>query len=101
MSTPFEIDSFDEYLNTIHDELGQNGEGKRRLYFRGQSRLASQGYALTPSVARYPHLANLTLAEREQKECEVLETFSNHLLTDLDGIAKWLKYCAYEINGTI
>ena len=30
MSTPFEIESFDEYLNTIHSELGQNGEGKRR-----------------------------------------------------------------------
>lgn len=81
MSTPFEIASFDEYLNTIHSELGQNGEGKRRLYFRGQSKCASDGYPLTPSVARYKHLDSLTLPEREQKECEVLETFSNHLLT--------------------
>lgn len=81
MSTPFEIESFDEYLNTIHDELGQNGEGKRRLYFRGQSKRTADGYPLTPSVARYKHLDSLTLAEREQKECEVLETFSNHLLT--------------------
>jgi len=81
MSTRFEIDSFDEYLNTIHDELKPNGEGKRRLYFRGQSRLASDTYALTPSVARYKHLASLTMADLEQKECEVLETFSNHLLT--------------------
>jgi len=32
-------------------------------------------------VARYKHLGSLSLAEREQKECEVLETFSNHLLT--------------------
>ncbi|MDA8119875.1 MAG: FRG domain-containing protein [Gammaproteobacteria bacterium] len=81
MSTPFEIESFDEYLNTIHSELGQNGEGKRRLYFRGQSKRATDGYPLTPSVARYKHLGSLTLTEREQKECEVLETFSNHLLT--------------------
>jgi hypothetical protein len=81
MSTPFEIESFDEYLNTIHSELGQNGEGKRRLYFRGQSKRAVDGYPLTPSVARYKHLGNLALTEREQKECEVLETFSNHLLT--------------------
>lgn len=81
MSTPFEIESFDEYLNTIHDELGQNGEGKRRLYFRGQSKRTADGYPLTPSVARYKHLDGLTLAEREQKECEVLDTFSNHLLT--------------------
>lgn len=81
MSTPFEIESFDEYLNTIHSELGQNGEGKHRLYFRGQSKRATEGYPLTPSVARYKHLSSLPLSEREQKECEVLETFSNHLLT--------------------
>lgn len=81
MSTAFEIVSFDEYLNTIHKELGVNGEAKRRLYFRGQSKRTSEGYSLTPSVARYRHLGSLSLAEREQKECEVLETFSNHLLT--------------------
>jgi len=81
MSTPFEIESFDEYLSTIHSELGQSGEGKRRLYFRGQSKRATEGYPLTPSVARYTHLSSLSLPEREQKECEVLETFSNHLLT--------------------
>jgi hypothetical protein len=81
MSTPFEIDCFDEYLNTIHKELGGHVESRRRLYFRGQSKRASEGYPLTPSVARYKHLGSLSLAEREQKECEVLETFSNHLLT--------------------
>lgn len=81
MSTPFEIESFDEYLNTIHKELGGHVESRRRLYFRGQSKRASEGYLLTPSVAGYKHLGRLSLAEREQKECEVLETFSNHLLT--------------------
>lgn len=81
MSTPFEIDSFDEYLNTIQKELGLNGEHKRRLYFRGQSKRVHEEYPLKPSIARYPHLGKLTLAEREQLECEVLDTFSNHLLT--------------------
>lgn len=81
MSTPFVIESFDAYLNTIHSELGQTGGSRRRLYFRGQSKRAEDGYTLTPSVARYKHLGSLTLAELEQKECEVLETFSNHLLT--------------------
>ena len=80
MSTPFEIASFDEYLNTIHKELGSSGDGKQRRYFRGQGKLAIEGFPLKPSVARYPHLNSLTLADREQKECEVLETFSNHLL---------------------
>lgn len=79
MSTPGEIESFDEYLNTIHKELPR-GNGAR-LYFRGQGKLAAQGFPLTPSVARYPHLEKLSLAEREYKEAEVLETFSNHLLT--------------------
>lgn len=81
MSTPFEIESFDEYLNTIHKELGTNGENRCRLYFRGQSKRTTDGYPLTPSVARYTHLGSLSLVQREQKECEVLETFSNHLLT--------------------
>lgn len=81
MSTPFEIESFDEYLSTIHNELVSHVESRGRLYFRGQSKRASEGYPLTPSVARYKHLGSLSLAEREQKECEVLETFSNHLLT--------------------
>ncbi len=81
MSTPFEIASFDEYLNTIHKELGSHADNKRRLYFRGQSKRAADGYPLTPSVARYKHLGSLSLAELEQKECEVLETFSNHMLT--------------------
>jgi hypothetical protein len=81
MSTPFEIESFDEYLNTIHSELGQRGEGKNRLYFRGQSKRATEGYPLIPSVARYKHLGSLRPMDLAQKECEVLETFSNHLLT--------------------
>lgn len=81
MSTPFEIENFDEYLNTIHNELGANGEQKRRLYFRGQSKRVHQGYSLKPSIARYDHLGTLPLAALEQLECEVLETFSNHLLT--------------------
>lgn len=82
MSTPpVEIESFDAYLNAIHSELEQHGEDKKRLYFRGQGKLATQGFPLTPSVARYPHLKKLSLAEHEHKEAEVLETFSNHLLT--------------------
>jgi hypothetical protein len=81
MSVLATIERFDDYLNTIHKELAANGEQKSRFYFRGQSKRATEGFPLTPSVARYSHLSSLSLAEREQKECEVLETFSNHLLT--------------------
>ncbi|SES01764.1 FRG domain-containing protein [Pseudomonas soli] len=79
MSTPFEIGSFDEYLRTIHQELPRSNGN--RLYYRGQCKRASEGFALVPSVARYTLLKAMPLSEREQLECEVLETFSNHLLT--------------------
>lgn len=73
------IDSFDAYLKVVHEEFPRtNGN---RLYYRGQGKRAEEGFDLKPSVARYPHLEKLLLAEREYKEAEVLETFSNHLLT--------------------
>lgn len=73
------IDSFDAYLKVVHEEFPRtNGN---RLYYRGQGKRAEEGFDLKPSVARYPHLEKLSLAEREYKEAEVLETFSNHLLT--------------------
>lgn len=76
MSTPFEIDDFEEYLETVRNELP-----KGRIYFRGQSKLATAGYPLKPSIGRYPHLQNLTFYDRERLEREVLGVFSNHLLT--------------------
>lgn len=73
------IDSFDAYLKVVHEEFPRtNGN---RLYYRGQGKRAEEGFDLKPSVARYPHLEKLQLADREYKEAEVLETFSNHLLT--------------------
>ncbi|MFN7849063.1 MAG: FRG domain-containing protein [Burkholderiales bacterium] len=73
------IDSFDAYLKAVHEELPRT-KGNR-LYYRGQGKRTEEGFDLKPSVARYPHLEKLPLAEREYKEAEVLETFSNHLLT--------------------
>lgn len=80
----FAIDSFEEYLRIVRDEIGvseQDGKRKRR-YFRGQSKRAipGNGYDLKPSIGRYEHLKNCSLAERDTIENEVLETFSNHLL---------------------
>ncbi len=76
MSTPFEIDSFEEYLKTVRKELP-----KGRIYFRGQSKPVSMGYALKPSIGRYDRLKKCTLFDREQLEREVLGVFANHLLT--------------------
>lgn len=81
----FIIDSFEEYLRIVRGEIGVTGlDGKRqRRYFRGQSKraLPGNGYDLIPSIGRYENLKSCSLAERDTIENEVLETFSNHLLT--------------------
>lgn len=76
MSTPFEIDSFEEYLRTVREELPSG-----RIYFRGQSKRVVDGFALRPSIARYTRLEGMTLRDREQIERDVLGVFANHLLT--------------------
>ena len=76
MSTPFVIDDFQEYLDTVRKELPPG-----RIYFRGQSKLVSAGYPLKPSIGRFKKIESLTLFEREQKEREVHGVFANHLLT--------------------
>ena len=86
----FTIDSFEEYLRIVRDELGaaeQNGK-KARRYFRGQSKRAVDGYDLIPSIGRYTNLQSLSLFERDQLEKNVLETFSNHLLTYVNHLPR-------------
>lgn len=76
MSNPFEIENFEQYLNTVRKELPE-----ARIYFRGQTKLNHQGFPLKPSIGRYDYLSKLGLFEREKLEREVLGVFSNHLLT--------------------
>lgn len=76
MSTPFKIQDFEEYLETVRKELP-----KGRIYFRGQSKLVSAGYPLKPSIGRHKRLREATMFEREQLEREVLGVFANHLLS--------------------
>jgi len=76
MSTPFLIDSFEEYLNTVRAELP-----KGRIYFRGQSKLTGAGYSLRSSIGRHEFLSKLSFFEREEMEREVLGVFTNHLVT--------------------
>ena len=74
----FEVDSFQKYLDIVRDEIpGKN----KRLYYRGQSKRAIDGYTLKPSLGRYDHLNSLSPMQLERREREVLQTFSNHLLT--------------------
>ncbi len=76
MSTPFLIESFEEYLKTVRKELP-----KGRIYFRGQSKLVGAGYELKSSIGRYKKLESLTLFQRDETERQVLGVFTNHLLT--------------------
>jgi hypothetical protein len=86
----FKIDKFEEYLRIVRDELGtaeRNGKSNR-LYFRGQTKRAADGYDLKPSIGRYEHLNIKTPAERDTLEQEVLETFNNHLLTYVNHLPR-------------
>lgn len=76
MSTPFEIANFQEYLDTVRNELP-----KGRIYFRGQSKLVHAGYELKPSIGRYKKLEAMNLFARDEIERSVLGVFTNHLLT--------------------
>ena len=76
MSTPFLINGFEQYLNTVRTELP-----KGRIYFRGQSKLTSAGYSLRSSIGRHEFLSKLSFYEREEMEREVLGVFTNHLVT--------------------
>jgi len=86
----FPIDSFEEYLHVIRDEIGiPEGDGKRvRRYFRGQSRLARGSYVLRPSIGRYPHLNNLSFYQQRKLEEDVLDTFGNHLLSYVNHLPR-------------
>ncbi len=83
MSTPFEIENFEQYLRTVRNELPHS-----RTYFRGQTKLVADGYLLKPSLGRHDHLLGKSLLERDELECEVLEVFSNHLMTHVQHLPR-------------
>lgn len=76
MSTQFTIKSFEKYLSIVRNELPPG-----RIYFRGQSQLVDAGYPLRPSIGRYTKLESRSLIERDQTEREVLNVFTNHVLS--------------------
>ena len=83
MSTPFEIESLEEYLQTVRNALPGG-----RKYFRGQTKLVSAGYQLKPSIGRYEHLLGKSFRERDELEREVLDVFSNHLMTHVQHLPR-------------
>lgn len=84
MSAGFEIDSFEDYLKTVRNELP-----KGRIYFRGQSkRITEPGYTLKPSIGRHAQFKAKKLFERDQIERDVLDTFTNHLLSHVQHLPR-------------
>jgi hypothetical protein len=84
MSAAFEVESFEEYLQTVRNELPKDG----RKYFRGQTKQVSAGYALKPSLGRHEHLVAMTLRDRDDLEREVLDVFNNHLVTHVQHLPR-------------
>jgi len=96
MSTPFEIESFEKYLQTMRNELPEG-----RKYHRGQTKLVSAGYELKPSIGRYDHLLSKSVRERDELEREVLEVFSNHLVTHVQHLprSRWEELAIAKHHG--
>jgi hypothetical protein len=83
VSTPFVVETLEEYLQTVRNELPDG-----RKYFRGQTKAVSAGYHLKPSIGRYEHLLNKGVRELEDMEREVLDVFSNHLMAHLQHLPR-------------
>lgn len=91
-----EIDSFEEYLKVVRDELPTG-----RKYFRGQPKPVNGGYQLRPSIGRYDHLKSMSFYGREQIERDVLEVFSNHLVTHVQHLPQsdWERLAIAQHHG--
>lgn len=83
MSTGFTVTTFQDYLDIVRDEITV-----KRPYYRGQSKLVNDGYALRPSIARYKHIADLSKSQFYQLERKALETFSNHVIGHLSHLPR-------------
>ena len=82
MSTPFEIESFEEYLQTVRNELPDSRNIPRPNQAR-HGRLPAQ--AINRAL-RSPQ--ERTFRERDELEREVLEVFNNHLVTHVQHLPR-------------
>lgn len=83
MSADYTVNTFQEYLDVVRDEITV-----KRPYYRGQSQLVDDGYALKPSISRYDHISRLSKHEFYQLERRALETFSNHVISHVPHIPR-------------
>jgi len=83
MSADYTVNTFQEYLEVVRDEITV-----KRPYYRGQSQLVDDGYALKPSIARYGHIAESGKAAFLKLERQALETFGNHVIGHVPHIPR-------------
>jgi len=83
MSADYTVNTFQEYLDVVRDEITV-----KRPYYRGQSQLVDDGYALKPSISRYDHISRLSKHGFYQLERRALETFSNHVISHVPHIPR-------------
>jgi len=76
------IDSLETYLKQIEEiEIP-------KPYYRGQTKRASDGYSLIPSLGRTEYKVPQTLSNLFDFECKVLDTFSNHVVGQVRHIPR-------------
>jgi len=83
MSVAFEVASLEEYLKKVRDELPSG-----RKYFRGQTKKVSNGWSLRSSLGRHDHLSRLDFGQLGDLEREVLDVFSNHLVSHVHHLPR-------------
>lgn len=100
MNTPLSIESIEEYLQTLQQELPSD----LKHYYRGQAKLRSDGYLLKPSIGRRENektFAHKSRMQREAIEREILATFSNHLVAHLSHLPQndWERLAVAQHHG--
>ena len=83
MSADYRIATFERYLEVIKDEISL-----KRPYYRGQSKRASEGYPLMPSIGRFTQLEKKHPADFYDFECSVLDTFANHVVGQVNHLPR-------------
>ena len=81
MTAQFNVENFKGYLDIV-----RKVQPEPRKYFRGQTKLISDGYPLKPSIGRYTHVQSKSFREQDELEREVLEVFRNHLVTHVQHL---------------
>lgn len=80
---PFTVNTFEEYLQIVKDEIKT-----RKPYYRGQIKRVQDGYPLCTAIARFDFLNSKSRTELEEIERRVLSVFANHVIGHVNHIPR-------------